>query len=310
LAEELVEFLHGLLRALDDKDRINSGWLASEVATSQAVSADAAAWKPLADAIGTTSKFASDHAWTAHEASTALLGWLPSLAEDYCRGPRSASIRAVCDVARCNRRNACLCLGRCGWDIELAIQTACEDSASEVCSESRVRSTVHSSTPFGGALAWLTQSRLDGVAGPAWSSRGAKLRKAEVECPICTSPYEGDANRVDTRCCFQVLCAACRAKLTDETGLFTCPFCRVSRSSEDALPSPCTWSAPRQLPVPFRSASVNLARSVSNGFEHIATVFLDVDRPRRSDIMSNVYRPDGSAAPRAPSSDPFMTQGV
>jgi len=309
LAEELVEFLHGLLRGLDDEDRINSGWLASEIRTSQEASADAAAWKPLAEAIGITSKF-PDQSWTAHEVSTVLLGWLPSLAEDYCRGPRSASIRAVCDVARCNRRNACLCLGRCGWDIELAMQAACEDHAStasaDVSSESRIRST-----PFGGALAWLTQSRLDGVAGPAWSSRGAKLRKAEVECPICTVPYHEDANRVDTRCCFQVLCVACRTRLTDETGLFTCPFCRVSGiPHQDGTPSPCAWSAPRQLRVPFRGAGADLVRSLSNGFEQVATSFLDIDRPRRPDIMTNIYRPGGSAEPRAQSSEPVRPRGA
>jgi hypothetical protein len=70
-------------------------------------------------------------------------------------------------------------------------------------------------------------------AEKSWSSGGAKLRRNEVECPICVVPYEQGYKPVMTQCCFQVMCSECLCRLTDSRGQLACPFCRRGNEAQD-----------------------------------------------------------------------------
>lgn len=202
LADEVSTFRDVFLRRFD-----HSGagwrWLSELVEGARGMSADAAAWAPLEDgarqvAAEVRRKPSARPALQLDEVSALVLPWLQDLVEDYRRGSRGAKIFCVLDVTRCKRQDACLHLGRCGWDVELALQSLFADAA----------------------------CRQGSPASSAWSSGGAKLRKGEVECPICAVPYAEGFKSVMTHCCFQVLCRACHGRLTDASHRLSCPFCR------------------------------------------------------------------------------------
>ena len=201
LHPELRAFRDALLARIDRKGHVSSHFLVEALQRAQRKSADGAAWRPLvevvssvAESVGwwqTSIKFALD------EVSTMLLPWLQELVEDYCRGSRSAKIFCVKDVAGCCCREACLYLGQNEWDVE-------------------------------GALKCFYEAPKMDAKKAAWSSRGAKLKRNEKECPICVDSYSGSNQAIMTKCCFQVFCAKCHERLTDSTGRLSCPFCRGS----------------------------------------------------------------------------------
>jgi len=156
-------------------------------------------------------------------------------------------IRGFCDVGACERHMACLHLGKEQWDVEAALRSFYSDSCPRA------------------------------VASTSWSSRGAKLRKEEVECPICATEYTGQRQPVETTCCFQVLCPRCRERLTTE-GVFSCPFCRITArvSKEDLLAWRTRWSIPQPE---GRSRPAALLRGISRAFDTVVHGFLEVDRP-------------------------------
>jgi len=167
-----------------------------------------------------------------------LLGWLHELAEDYSQGPRAAKARAVMDVCRCTRREACFQLGARSWDVEAAMM----GYYGKACG---------GSSPLGGSAGSLM----------SWSSQGAKLRQNEVDCPICCEPYATGAKPVVSRCCFQVLCKSCHERLTQPAGVwpetaFQCPFCRnVERHASANLWQQTQQAVPQQ-PATGRSFSL------------------------------------------------------
>jgi len=212
LAEEAAALRDALLRRYDNPSELSCVWFAAEAAQARVMSADEAAWASLEEAIarlravpgqaapGRKGCRGGGAALRFEEASELLFAWLQRAAQDYCRGERRAKIRAVCDVAGCGVREACFHLGCRGWEVEAALLSF-----------------------YGGVAVAFGTAALGGTCG--WSSYGAKLRKSEVECPICFEPYSGEAKPIETGCCFQVLCSACRARLMHPGG-FHCPFCR------------------------------------------------------------------------------------
>jgi hypothetical protein len=204
LVEELAPFRDAVLRRLDassnvEADPVESGltvdWLVEEISTATSMSTDPDAWKPLASAV----PHASEGCITLEEICEMIYAWLVELVSDYCHGPRNALARAVMDVAECTFPEACWHLGASRWDVEVAI-IAIFASRGDSMSASRG--------------AWRS-----------WSSGGAKLRRNEVECPICVTKYDAEHKSVSTHCCFQTLCGRCRSKLAGVEG-FQCPFCR------------------------------------------------------------------------------------
>lgn len=135
------------------------------------------------------------------QVSTLLMMWLSELTEDYCRGSRADSIRAVRDVLGCTIRDAATHLGASGWDVEAALRRSYVDGPALAASDA------------------VCLNR-------AWSSANAKLRASELQCPICVESFSGAAESVVTRCCFQVICEHCASFMTSEEGLLCCPFCR------------------------------------------------------------------------------------
>eukprot|EP00930_Biecheleria_cincta_P095183 TRINITY_DN87192_c0_g1_i1.p1 TRINITY_DN87192_c0_g1~~TRINITY_DN87192_c0_g1_i1.p1 ORF type:complete len:396 (-),score=66.79 TRINITY_DN87192_c0_g1_i1:88-1275(-) len=208
-AVEVAAF-RNLLLCHFDKNRnegVSCRWLEEQVQKKREESADEASWAPLQEAVQQVRAVSRQEQrmwWPGQpsvklrldELSALLLPWLQEAVEDYCRGSRSAQIFCVRDVAGCSRRDACLYLGRSGWDVEAALQRFFVASSEHLEGES------------------------------AWSSGGAKLRKNEVDCPICAVSYAEGFKAVETKCCFQVLCGKCHSRLTDSNGDFACPFCR------------------------------------------------------------------------------------
>jgi len=205
LAGELRAFREALLNRLERSGgTISSQFLADAVRRAQRKSADASAWRPLKDVV--SSLTATEGTWWGQgslklaldELSTLLLPWLQELVEDYSRGSRSAKIFCVKDVAGCRCWDACLYLSRNDWDVEAALQSF---YSTKVATQEAVKPA-------------------------AWSSGGAKLKRKEVDCPICVEKYAPGNKTIMTKCCFQVLCGKCYSRLTDSTGRFSCPFCR------------------------------------------------------------------------------------
>lgn len=206
IAEEVATFRDVLLRHFANGG-VASAWLAEWAAAARNMSGDESAWDAVEAAIvqvaSVTKKDSRSEApLQLDELSALLFAWLQELVEDYCHGSRSAKIFCVQEVAGCRRHDACLQLSRNAWDVEAAIHHICAGEPAR-------------------------QNKLTGVPGtPAWSSGGAKLRRGELDCPICTVPYAEGSIAIMTHCCFQVLCLACHGRLTDARGCLSCPFCR------------------------------------------------------------------------------------
>ncbi|CAE8665772.1 unnamed protein product [Polarella glacialis] len=199
-----------------------------------------------------------------------LLTWLSELVEDYRRGSRSAKVYCIRDVAGCSRRDACLCLSRSGWDVEAALQSFYIGNKPKAAAGAKLE----------GALS------AESEAEKSWSSGGAKLRRNEVECPICVVPYEQGYKPVMTQCCFQVLCSECLCRLTDSRGQLACPFCRRGNEAQDdqvgdeSGPESGRAPAPRSLGGALQTA----ADSASGGarqFVEWASELHVVGRPER-----------------------------
>lgn len=215
LAEEVGIFRDALLRHATTEG-LSAASLCSEATAAREMSADQAAWEPLQEAARALaaggvdllrSSGGSASRWPARDEDLckALLEWLGELAEDYRVGKRGALIKAVRDVTRCTVREACFALGARGWDVEAAL----------ICRFGK------GSLSYGGEKGQPV----------SWCTQGAKLRKSEVECPICAEPYESGCKPVVIKCCYQVLCKSCHERLTKPAGArpdaeFHCPFCR------------------------------------------------------------------------------------
>ncbi|CAE7279794.1 unnamed protein product [Symbiodinium pilosum] len=165
------------------------------------------------------------------ELSTLILPWLQELVEDYSRGSRSTKIFCVKDVAGCRVRDACIHLCRSDWDVEAALQSFYSSVESGKKVEAKPK------------------------AAASWSTRGAKLKKNEVDCPICAETYTAGNASVMTHCCFQVFCERCRQRVTDEAGRLNCPFCRgadglpcLDLDSEEERPAPSRLERLLQAP--------------------------------------------------------------
>eukprot|EP00929_Paragymnodinium_shiwhaense_P038533 TRINITY_DN20343_c0_g1_i1.p1 TRINITY_DN20343_c0_g1~~TRINITY_DN20343_c0_g1_i1.p1 ORF type:complete len:364 (-),score=67.70 TRINITY_DN20343_c0_g1_i1:732-1823(-) len=257
MAEELVEFRDGLVRRLA-AGAASCQWLAEELGQIEKTSADRAAWGPLQAAIEETASGDPERCLTAKDISVPLFAWLHELSDDYCRGVRGAMIRGFCDVAGCQRRTACLHLGSASWDVEAAL-----------------RSFFSGKCP----TALLSSS---------WSSQGAKMRKDEVDCPICMIEYTPQKLPMETSCCFQVMCPDCYKRLTTLDGIFSCPFCRVT--AQVSLDDLNAWRSRWRISAPERGRSGSWAggsrilrgigRGVSRAVDVVVGGFLEVDRPR------------------------------
>jgi len=198
LAEEIATFRDTILRRVDEPGALTTGWLVNEVRSSMAMSADACGWYPIshsAELLLTGAGIDSaGRVMLLEEMSTLLFSWLQELTEDYRRGGRSAKLKAVCDVAGCGNREAAFHLGSTDWDVETALCSFFGLPAPPSCD--------------------------------AWSSQGVKLRRSEVECPICIEAYGATSKPLVTDCCFQALCTTCYSRLIQPGG-FQCPFCRT-----------------------------------------------------------------------------------
>lgn len=211
LVEEMAIFRDTLLR-MHDVHGLTCTWLMDAVAGARGMSVDKGVWALLENSVA---EFVLSQEDACEEAkaeepldcekpvdlaaiSAVILSWMLGLVADYLHGVRSEKVSAVRDVTGCTTREACFHLGAGNWEEEIAI-----------CSY------------YGSALTADNES--------GWSSQGAKLRKSEVECPICFSPFGGKVKTSVMQCCFQVLCKSCASKLRDR-----CPFCRgTSECGED-----------------------------------------------------------------------------
>jgi len=202
IADEINTFRDVLLRRFDHLG-VAGDWLVEWVCAARNMSADVDAWSSLEAAVNQVAVALKANPGSKtflqlDELAALLVPWLQELVEDYCRGSRSAMVFCVREVANCRRHDACLHLGSSRWDVEGALHSLCTIGSNRAAAR-----------------------------GSAWSSGGAKLRRNEVDCPICMVPYVEGAESVMTHCCFQVLCAACHGRLTDAGGHLTCPFCRA-----------------------------------------------------------------------------------
>ncbi|CAE7552490.1 unnamed protein product [Symbiodinium natans] len=215
LVKELASLREALLSRLDrNAGQLSCRWVQEAVNRTARRSTDPSAFLPLQGAIATVANSgqpSQSHGWwgdssmklALDELSTLILPWLQELIEDYRRGSRSTKIFCVKDVAGCRIRDACVHLGRNDWDVEAALQ-------------SLYASTEPSKK--------LEVKKPKAVA--SWSTRGAKLKKNEVDCPICAEAYTAGNSSVMTHCCFQVFCERCHKRVTDAEGRLNCPFCR------------------------------------------------------------------------------------
>jgi len=301
VAEELSAFRDALLRIIDGGS-LTPSRLSRELRRAREMSADEDAWAPLVASISyapagvshspTPAKSAAKAAeqlpkppvlpcvadpsinpaqdvekpLQLDEVSMLLQGWLLELTEDYCRGGRSTKIRVVQDVSGCSRRNACLHLGAGGWDIESALRSF-----------------------FGGVESSSSSSLCD--AGMPWSSNGMRLRRSEVQCPICIAPYDANLQIVSMRCCFQSLCSDCVNRLTSDDGSLRCPFCRIVERYPSRLLRP---EKDRSCNVPIVVLAADLASEATRLFGGFASALCTLDRSNIESYHLNpaaIYRP-------------------
>lgn len=235
LAEEIAIFRDALLRHSRDAGiQFRTFW--SEVVQARSMSADDEAWASIervasrvCDSMPCTNNPLKAFAKVGTRNETVmdeevvcavLVPWFQELEEDYRQGPRAAKIKCVRDVCNCSRREACFALGSMSWDLEAAMMSHFGKLGGPPLGKSALRS---------------------------WSSRGAKLRHSEVECPICMINYDPEEKPAVIKCCYQVLCESCHARLTTPLGAWpetelNCPFCRgVDKRSDGDL-----WHRARQ----------------------------------------------------------------
>lgn len=200
LAEEACALRDALIRAHSTAS-LTRGVLTEELECAQEMSADPTAWDWLLESM-LSSNWDSDDAdseVSLPEVSTLLLAWLYEVSEDYRGGERGLALKAFRDVTKIPRQEACVMLAAFSWDLEAALQGFFNQEADFSC------------------------------GSEGWSSHGAKLRKNEVECPICVEKYDENKRRTVTRCCYQALCTWCATEITEQgNGVFVCPFCRTA----------------------------------------------------------------------------------
>jgi len=271
VCQEILEFRDGLLRRFENGGFACS-WLSSEITSIQRTSTDPLAWEPVQAALSdhrarTKNVVFDTKLLRLDEVTTFLFSWLTELVEDYCHGDRSSKVRCVRDVARCTRRDASFHLGVARWDVESALR---------------------------GLYSSQDPESMGKICDGAWSSHGAKLRKREVECPICTLPYTDGSASVVSQCCFQVLCIDCHRKLTGTNKLFACPFCRKREefSKYVADESPVK---PKPIFKMFRRAG-QFANEAGRVFEEFATAFRDSDSRNRVSVNSGSPHAAGTAS--------------
>jgi len=214
VVEELSIFRDALIRC-SQQGGISAHRLAIAVSAARGMSADEHAWKPLEESVVRLDSELFPFADVPLDPGglcALLLVWLKDLIADYQSGTRADKLRAVRDVCKCSVLEACLQLGPRGWEVEQALRGFYAKNG--VCMEE------------------LPDGR--GKGGLGWSSQGMRLRQTEVECPICCEAFgTGDGERVPAKCCFQVMCRSCNARL-QKSATKTCPFCR-SEHKETSL---------------------------------------------------------------------------
>jgi hypothetical protein len=252
MALEITEFRDALLRRLGSGG-ITGRYLLKEVRIARDASTDKAAWAPIYTHVAAT-----DQQVQVGELSAFLLPWLQNLTKDYCEGSRRTDIWTLRDVTGCRLREACLQLGSSHWDIEAALRSYYAGSSGALAADG--------GEGCAGACANTSSS---------WSSRGARLRQQEMECPICMEAFEDGEAPVEFKCCFQIMCRKCRSNLVHE-GRITCPFCRAvstARAEDTQPPSPPPASAclpQRRSRRRARSASLErVVRVAERFFEEI-----------------------------------------
>lgn len=184
------------------------GGLVAELTTIRKSSKDPSAWSSVNESVSLTVELetseepeAARKQMSLDRVSALLVGWLSELTEDYCRGRRKSAIRTVCDVLRCEVREACIYLGSSGWDTESALRLH----------------YLNAST---------LQAKKAGDLGGAWNSQHARFSTGEQQCSICVARFTIGCEPVPTRCCFQTLCVNCIKHLSDDKDQLRCPFCR------------------------------------------------------------------------------------
>jgi hypothetical protein len=260
LAEEIVEFRDTLLRRAESHDCLTKRWLLRTIQDTD--SADSKAWEPLLTSLRSLVTSA-DGRVSLEQVTDPILSWLQSTVADYRRGERRSAICAVMDVAGCGMHEACLRLGKHDWDIETTLKAFYKTSASNV----PLAVTVPQVKTSGSFVELVTRgrssfrrssSRCCSSREESWSTCGAKLRKDEVDCPICMEPY-GASPPVQFQCCLQVMCGSCRMRVANQHGCLTCPFCRTAGRLSDSELQASSAAAHKQ-PSTRRRASRSLSR--------------------------------------------------
>lgn len=241
IVEEVIAFRDSILRHVDAGAPITRQWLAKELEGVRRMSADRSAWASLEVSLLRLAPPLSTRSLKIEEVSALMLPWLDALSDDYLRGCRAAKLSCLHDVTGCSKADGCLHLGTRGWDVEAALQSLLVERSPD--------------------------GRCVGAPAPlkgAWSTHGAKLRKSEVECPICAHEYGGKLRSVTTRCCFQTMCAQCRSQIVEKGGgQFCCPFCRCC----EPMPPGFAKRQPLIASRPNYSSAVvgqTLARALTN----------------------------------------------
>merc|ERR1712039_548356 len=107
-----------------------------------------------------------------------------------------------------------------------------------------------------------------------------------------------------TSCCFQVLCTACCSKLTDDEGLFQCPFCRgCERHLKSKCRHPLVPIARQGLDKVLRFAGRATNRAASDAGQllgELGRVFRE-DEPSPTAHSHTSHTMSGAAATREPS---------
>jgi hypothetical protein len=287
VSAEITEFRDALLR------RLGSGGIAGralqkEIQAAQDGSTDKAAWAPLLRAqVGEHDQ--QQLLLHSSEVSALLLPWLRNLSKDYLEGARSRDIWGLRDVTGCKMREACLHLGGSNWDIEAALRSYYGGGSSKL-----------PAAPRGGDRHGFCSGELT-ATGSSWSSRGAKMRREETECPICMEAFKDGDERVEFKCCFQIMCRSCRNQLVKDDRI-NCPFCRtvtaVPSEEEEERQKPPPPAASRRR---ARSASLErVCRAAGRLFEDL----LGEPAPRQ------VLIPVQARPPRPPRSDRHRSGGA
>eukprot|EP00927_Polykrikos_kofoidii_P058874 TRINITY_DN5368_c0_g2_i1.p1 TRINITY_DN5368_c0_g2~~TRINITY_DN5368_c0_g2_i1.p1 ORF type:complete len:398 (-),score=62.56 TRINITY_DN5368_c0_g2_i1:670-1863(-) len=284
IAEELEEFRDGLLRS----KRLTLTSLVLHVKTALRQSTDAQAWVSIRRSFERAVHVDGKRHLRSEQALDLLWDWLRGLVDDYLNGNRHDLIRRVRDVTGCSRRIACLCLGLHGtgnaWDIEVALLRFYSSGQGSMSTSDK-------------------QARNCRRRELSWSSHGVKLRRQEIECPICMREYAKGAvkkngsivsalSTVQTCCCFQVVCEDCRGRLVDPEGVFSCPFCRQLGPLPPVLPdgNDVTTSGAASKRGRQRRASslggiarkaTHLLQNTGRAVGQAASAFLEFDRPLR-----------------------------